>query len=133
MYEYQARCVHVVDGDTIDVDVDLGFHLRREIRLRLRGVDTHETYGVDHDSEEYRRGKREAEFVRDWLPSIDEDEDESPQRDHERWPLIVRTEKKGKYGRYLATIERRMDGAVLNDALRETFDGVDTREESDDG
>jgi micrococcal nuclease len=67
MYEYQARCVEVIDGDTQDVVVDLGFHIQRRIRLRLLGVDTHETYGVDHDSEEYRRGKRETEFVAEWL------------------------------------------------------------------
>ena len=123
MYEYQARCVEVVDGDTQDVVVDLGFHLTRQIRLRLLGVDTHETYGVDHDSEEYRRGTRETEFVREWLEAAAEAYDGE-------WPLIVRTEKKGKYGRYLATIERRADGAVLNATLRREFDDVDTRKEA---
>jgi len=122
MYEYQARCVEVVDGDTQDVVVDLGFHLQRQIRLRLLGVDTHETYGVDHDSEEYRRGKRETEFVAEWLETAAEAYDGE-------WPLIVRTEKKGKYGRYLATIERRADDAVLNETLRREFDGVDARDQ----
>ena len=125
MYEYKAHCVNVVDGDTIDVVVDLGFHIQREIRLRLLGVDTHETYGVSHDSEEYRRGKRETAYVQDWLPSID---GETADGAGGEWPIIVRTEKKGKYGRYLAEIERRHDGAVLNEDLRETFDGVDTTE-----
>jgi micrococcal nuclease len=112
MYEYQARCVEVVDGDAQDVVVDLGFHLQRQIRLRLAGVD--------HDSEEYRRGKEETEFVAAWL-------DEAATQHDGEWPLIVRTEKKGKYGRYLATIERRADGAVLNETLRQEFDGVDAR------
>ncbi len=31
MYEYRARLLNVVDGDTIDVEVDLGFKMRREI------------------------------------------------------------------------------------------------------
>jgi micrococcal nuclease len=111
MYEYKARCVEVVDGDTQDVVVDLGFHMQRQIRLRLMDVDTHETYGVKHSSEEYRRGKRETEFVREWLPNGE-------------WPLLVRTDKRGKYGRYLAEIERRSDGEILNDRLLSEFDGV---------
>jgi len=114
MYEYKAQCVDVVDGDTIDVVVDLGFHIQREIRLRLLGVDTHETYGVSHDSEEYRRGKREAEFVEEWLGDAEGD-----------WPILIQTEKKGKYGRYLAEIERRADGAVLNETLLEEFEEVE--------
>lgn len=120
MYEYRARCVEVVDGDTLDVVVDLGFHIERQIRLRLQGVDTHETYGVSHDSEEYRRGVREAEYVEAWIAEGNGD-----------WPIIVRTEKTGKYGRYLAEVERQSDGAVLNESLREMFDDVDAREESD--
>ena len=123
MYEYQAKLVEVVDGDTQDVVVDLGFHLQRQIRLRLAGVDTHETYGVDHDSKEYRRGKEETEFVAAWLDAA------ATQHDGE-WPLLIRTAKKGKYGRYLATIERRADDAVLNETLRRQFDDVDAREEA---
>jgi len=118
MYEYQAKVVEVVDGDTQDVVVDLGFHIQRRIRLRLAGVDTHETYGVERDSEEYRRGKRETEFVREWYQLG---------RASGEWPLRIRTEKKGKYGRYLATVERKSDGAILNETLRQEFDGVDAR------
>lgn len=55
MYEYQARVAGVVDGDTPVVNVDLGFHMRRQIRLRLAGIDMHETYGVDRDSTECGR------------------------------------------------------------------------------
>jgi micrococcal nuclease len=116
MYEYQASPGTVVDGDTIEVTVDLGFRIHRKIRLRLTGVDTHEIHGVDHDSEEYRRGKAQKEFVEEWL---DDSTDENLE-----WPLFVRTEKTGKYGRYLAEIERKFDGAVLNDALVDEFGDV---------
>lgn len=112
MWEYQAQPVNVVDGDTIDVVVDLGFKITREIRLRLAGVDTHETYGVSHDSDEYEQGKRESEFVREWLAKAN----------GSLYPIIVRTEKRGKYGRYIATIERKTDGEILNDRLIREFD-----------
>lgn len=120
MYEYRAQAVNVVDGDTIDVVVDLGFHITREIRLRLLHVDTHETHGVAKGTDEYRRGARETEYVKNWLPAGDEDD----------WPLVIRTEKRGKYGRYLAEVERVSDGAVLNDDLLETFDDIGMEDDS---
>ena len=41
MYEYKATIKYIVDGDTVDVDIDLGFDvwLRRQ-RIRLHGIDT---------------------------------------------------------------------------------------------
>lgn len=113
MYEYQASVLRVVDGDTIDMTVDLGFRIHREIRLRLEGIDTHETYGVSKDSEEFIKGKVETQFVTDWLQVGDTIDFE--------WPYTVRTEKVGKFGRYLAEIERRTDHAILNDDLVAEF------------
>lgn len=113
MYEYRARAIELVDGDTFDV-VDMGFNMRRRIPLRLKGVDTHETDGVSQDTEEYERGKREANYVREWLPMGTEGE----------WPLVVHTEEKGKYGHYLAKVVRRRDDAVLNEELLKEFEGI---------
>jgi len=113
MYEYQASLLSVVDGDTIDVTVDLGFRIHREIRLRLEGVDTHETYGVSKDSEEYRKGTEEKAFVQEWFEDAESEEFE--------WPVRIRTEKTGKFGRYIADVERKSDGAVLNSDLIERF------------
>lgn len=42
LYTYKAKCTNVVDGDTFDFKVDLGFHLTKEIRVRLADVDTPE-------------------------------------------------------------------------------------------
>ena len=42
MYEYQADLARVVDGDTVDLIVKLGFHIRAEERFRLAGIDTPE-------------------------------------------------------------------------------------------
>jgi micrococcal nuclease len=47
MYTYAARCVRVVDGDTIDAVVDLGFHLSATLRFRFYGIDTPELTSKD--------------------------------------------------------------------------------------
>ena len=44
MYEYRAKLVKVVDGDTVDVDIDLGFGIwLRNERVRIMGIDTPES------------------------------------------------------------------------------------------
>jgi micrococcal nuclease len=48
MYEYHVKKVHkVVDGDTIDVDIDLGFNVSYFQRVRLAGIDTPESRTTD--------------------------------------------------------------------------------------
>lgn len=107
-YTYSAELVRVVDGDTYDLDVDLGFHTTKRIRIRMVDIDTHETYGVTKDSEEYQQGIEEKRFVEEWFDSKD--------------AITVRTfkDEKGKYGRWLARIFG--DGEDLNKLLDEKFD-----------
>ena len=53
MYEYRVRKVHkVVDGDTIDVDIDLGFNVSFYQRVRLAGIDTPESRTTDKHEKE---------------------------------------------------------------------------------
>ena len=48
MYEYRAKLVKVVDGDTVDVDIDLGFGIwLRNERVRIMGIDTPESRSRD--------------------------------------------------------------------------------------
>lgn len=83
MWRYKAQFVKAVDGDTVDLVVDLGFKIYAKIRVRLLGVDTPER-GQD--------GYNEAtEFVKTWFEC------------HEG-ECVVETKKTGKYGRWLATI-----------------------------
>lgn len=46
MYEYNAIIKKVVDGDTLDVDVDLGFGVKITQRLRLARIDAYETRAI---------------------------------------------------------------------------------------
>ena len=55
MYEYKVKVVRVIDGDTIDVDIDLGFNTTlTKKRIRLYGMDTPESR--TRDKEEKQRG-----------------------------------------------------------------------------
>jgi len=107
MWEYKATFDRVVDGDTIDFTVDLGFNVQTKIRTRLADVNTHETYGVSHDSEEFRLGTIEKEYVQDWFDDAEQ--------------IIIETEKTGKYGRWVAYVYNE-SGESLNVALIEKFD-----------
>ncbi len=54
MYEYNAILDRVVDGDTIDVNIDLGFNVWKKIRVRMEGINTPESR--TRDLEEKKRG-----------------------------------------------------------------------------
>ena len=86
MYEYKAKLVRVIDGDTIDVDIDLGFKvfLQKE-RVRLFGINTPESR--TRNLEEKKLGLAAKARLKELLPKT----------------FIVRTEKddKGKFGRIL--------------------------------
>lgn len=111
-WRYKAEVTNIVDGDTIDVRVDLGFRTEKEIRIRLYGVDTAETYGVEKESKEYKLGKEHERFVRDWIESADD--------------LVLETidDEKGKFGRYLATLYND-SGKSLTDAMIESYPSVE--------
>lgn len=89
-YWYGATCLKVVDGDTIDLMVDLGFNVHHKIRVRLYGVNTPESR--TKDLEEKALGLKAKSFTQDWL-------------DGHKW-VFVNTipDKNDKYGRVLAKI-----------------------------
>lgn len=106
-WKYLVKLDRVVDGDTIDFDVDLGFNVRKKVRVRLKNIDTHEIYGVKKESEEYQKGKKEAEFVEEVLKNADK--------------LAIQSYKNetGKFGRYLAEV--KVDDEHLTDLIKEEF------------
>ena len=104
-YEYWAKVERVVDGDTVDLLVSLGFELEMRIRVRLLGVDTPEIHNVRHDSAEYKAGTEAKNFVSQILPKG-------------RWVEIkVYSGPREKYGRWIGEIF--VDGRSLNEQLLE--------------
>ena len=90
MYEYKCKMVKVVDGDTVDVDIDLGFGVwLQKQRIRLYGIDTPESR--TSDSVEKLYGKAATEFLIKWTNAGD---------------LTLKTFKdgKGKFGRILGEL-----------------------------
>ena len=54
MYEYRINVVKIIDGDTVDVDIDLGFGVwLKKQRIRLHGIDTPESRTRDLDEKRY--------------------------------------------------------------------------------
>lgn len=49
MYQYKATITNVVDGDTFDMDIDLGFNIHIHERVRLLDVDTQEKFGAEKE------------------------------------------------------------------------------------
>ena len=67
MYEYRVEVLRVVDGDTVDVDIDLGFGVTlTNQRVRLAGIDAPETR--TRDLAEKAEGLKTKAFVEDILP-----------------------------------------------------------------
>ena len=112
MYEYRVKeVVRVIDGDTVDVILDLGFGLFKKERCRLQGIDTPEKR--TRNDKEKRLGYDATEYVEKWFANEDgKFKDE----------IVVRTSKDGKYGRMLATFHRKVaefpcGDICLNNAL----------------
>ena len=87
MYKYKAFVNRVIDGDTIDVTIDLGFKVFRKERLRLYGIDTPETR--TRDKKEKVAGLKAKKWLKDAI---------------EKRHIYVITHKQGKFGRYLVEI-----------------------------
>lgn len=107
MYQYKAKVDRIVDGDTIDITIDLGFKITTHQRIRLAGINTPETYNVKKDSEEYKKGYAAKQFVEQRISA-------------NNFEIQVETGKDtGKYGRYIGTIKLADNETPLNDELVE--------------
>lgn len=67
MYEYKCKILKVIDGDTVDIDIDLGFDVvLTNQRVRMFGIDTPESR--TRDKEEKKFGLLSKKYVLDKLP-----------------------------------------------------------------
>ncbi len=100
-YIYRVRDVkRVVDGDTVDLEIDLGFYQYGVYRFRLWGIDTPELRG---GTPETKASAREAKaFVQDWL------ETHLSERD-----VLVSTAKADSFGRWLGTLYTVIDDVAI--------------------
>ena len=104
MYEYACEVKRVVDGDTIDVVLDLGFDILHKSRVRLYGIDTPESRTRNLD--EKARGKMAGAFLKDAIEKGEK--------------VVIQTKLKdsrGKFGRVLGDVI--VDGVNINKALVE--------------
>ena len=109
VFEYNCKIVKVVDGDTADVDIDLGFGVwLKKQRIRFYGIDTPESRTIDLEEKKY--GLMAKEMVLAHLPIGS--------------TQILRTHKDGvgKYGRILGSFV--VGDTTLNQMLIDTHNAV---------
>jgi len=97
-YEYTAVVTRVVDGDTYDLTIDLGFHVSVRERIRLRGIDTPEIYHPSCPAEK-QHGQQAKAFAESQVLGRQ---------------VVLKTykDRTGKYGRWLGDIILQ-DGSSL--------------------
>ena len=104
MYEYSCKVERVVDGDTVDVVLDLGFDILFKSRVRLYGIYTPESRTRDLD--EKARGKMAGAYLKEAVDNGTK--------------VVIETKLKdsrGKYGRVLGNVV--VDGVNINEAMIE--------------
>ena len=103
LFHYKARVERVVDGDTIDVTLDLGFDIQLKGRIRFAGINAPESR--TRDPVEKEAGLAAKRYVEDWTSALE-------------GGVIIQTtlDDKGKYGRILGRILND-DGECLNDEM----------------
>tara|TARA_Y100000289_G_C3887423_1_gene132056 strand:+ start:35 stop:451 length:417 start_codon:yes stop_codon:yes gene_type:complete len=105
---YRADITRVVDGDTCDVTLHLGFDILYKGRVRLTGIDTPESR--TRDLEEKKFGLASKQYFKDWVA----------QQDY----VLVESTEKGKFGRILGRIYNSDMSECYNDKSIEDHHAV---------
>ena len=104
-FVYNAKLVRVVDGDTCDAMIDLGFEVWVKKRIRFAGVDTWESR--TRNKEEKKKGLEAKAYTKEMLESSDKDN------------FTLKSYGTGKYGRVLGEIFIKGEDVSLNQLLKE--------------
>ena len=91
LYHYSAEVTRLVDGDTVDAFVDLGFDMHSKQRVRLYGINTPECR--TRDKEEKKRGFAAKARLKEMLSE-----------EKNKCVIKTRLDKKGKFGRVLGVL-----------------------------
>ena len=102
---YSARLQRVVDGDTCDALIDLGFDTWVKKRIRFFGVDTWESR--TRNLEEKKKGLEAKAYVKDLLENSDEGK------------FLLKSHGVGKYGRVLGELFVKGNEKSVNELLKE--------------
>lgn len=116
LWVYRARPQRVIDGDTVALEIDLGFGISKasgDNHIRVRGVNCPEVHGQTTAA-----GLAASSFTRVWTATADD----ISSRRGEDWPLIIQTEQlegaeTRTFERWVADIWRVSDGHSLADDL----------------
>ena len=109
MYEYRCKILRIVDGDTVDVDIDLGFGVwMHKERVRIAGIDTPESR--TRDLVEKKFGLAAKQFLKDLMPIGSQQ--------------IIKTQKDktGKFGRILGDFI--LEDRLLSQLMIENYHAV---------
>ena len=111
MYEYSSTLVKIVDGDTVDVLIDLGFNTTKKERVRLLGIDTPES--ATKDLVEKKLGIEAKEYITQWFTK--------------NTPFRLQTTKDDKYGRILGVFtgldEKTLNSRLVDEGYAWAYDG----------
>jgi len=110
-YIYKINVTRVVDGDTIDADIDLGFNITFKKRIRLHGINTPETR--TRDLEEKKRGIAAKQRLQQIV-------------DEQNGILYLKSMDQGKFGRCIGVLfDKNFDDESINDILVEEGHAVE--------
>ena len=104
-YGYSCKLDRVVDGDTCDALIDLGFKTFVHRRIRFKGVNTWESR--TRDLEEKKKGLAAKAYVKDLLENSD------------KGKFVLKSHGVGKYGRVLGELFVKGNETSVNELLKE--------------
>ena len=108
MWTYRAKVIRVIDGDTVDVDVDLGFGIwQKNERVRIMGIDTPESRTRDLEEKFY--GLESKKYLVDLL---------------ENETVTLVSHDKGKFGRILGELFLGESNLSVNQIMIENYHAV---------
>ena len=106
MYEYTIRVTRIIDGDTVDAEIDLGFDVRTKKRIRLYGINTPESR--TRNKAEKKRGLAAKQRLQELLEEAE--------------VVRLRSHGTGKYGRVLGELLIEKDQSIEDGDINEFYE-----------